>query len=139
MKTKIFGEILSQFQREGRPVPRCGGTQCCHYGEGCALGYPLVSELQGFGLGWDGLQQIWRVPLGSLVREIYSYGFREFWETCQGQPSAPPWLLPCCHTDCAFRSCRHLSAPWPRTHLHHLNGSQRNRSVVCTIQEKERS
>lgn len=139
MKTKIIGEILNRFQREGRPVPRCGGSRCCHYGEGCALGYPLVSELHGFGIGWDGLQKLRRVPLGPLVSEIYGNRFREFWENCKGQPSAPPWILPCCHTGCSFWECQHLQTPWPRTNLHNLNGSQRNRSVVCTIQEKERS
>ena len=122
---EIIGEIRNRFQVEGRPVPRCGGNQCCHCGEGCALGYPLVSELNGFGFGWKTLQKIWRKPLGPAVTKLYSAEFRTRWKARLGFANNP-YFLPCYHSGCSFDHCRHLKSRPPPT----KSGSEKTSSCV---------
>lgn len=112
---QIIVEITTRFKSEGQPVPRCGSYECCHYGEGCALGYPVVSELNGFGLGWKALIGIWRKPLHSCVVRLYSAEFRTHWEARLGTSTACG-VLPCCHEGCSFSECQHLRPSKPCPH-----------------------
>ncbi len=78
---------------------------CAHYGEGCALGHPLYSVLNGFGMSNVDIDSIPAATLERL-RDLYSDEFRERWKQRLG-PRVPDGTLPCSHTGCTFLHCWH--------------------------------
>lgn len=106
-----------------RKLPICAGYDCCHYGEGCALGYPIE---------WEWLEHE-RARFGQKnsreIRLIYGKEFRDYWNEAKGSekifhgsldpdPESSENLvygwgraalpLPCAHKGCSFDRCNLL-------------------------------
>ena len=103
-----------------RDLPICAGNTCCHYGEGCALGYPIEWEWLELDRDQFGQQN------SREIRLIYSKEFRDYWNEVNG--NAKKWQgglardpelseklvnrrgragmpLPCAHKGCSFDKC----------------------------------
>ena len=95
-------EIKSMIRGLGideRNIKPCS-PDCCHYAEGCCLGYPLYVAFNGFGSS-----NIHPRDLADL-RLMYSAEFAQYWQT--RNPEAPDIYLPCNHEGCAMESCQLL-------------------------------
>ena len=105
-------DIIRTLQLDEKLIHPCGGhDNCIHYGEGCALGYPLVSVLNGRG---GSLELLQKADLAMLKR-MYSPAFREYWrDRLRSRMITLPEdeMLPCAHQSlaCSFKTCGHLDS-----------------------------
>lgn len=107
-------EIIRALQLDANFIYSCGGhDHCIHYGEGCALGYPLLSVLNGRGGSWQHLQEADR----AMLKRMYSPDFHRYWRdllrTTRFDASEGDERLPCSHQSslCSFNHCGYLDNP----------------------------
>lgn len=119
--------LVEQLGIDQELVKPCGSSACCHYGEGCALGYPLVTQLNN---GWGAS---FREDDIEDIKMLYSQEFKEYWQTQLNQ-TEKDWeyaryqyrkrlgmasydslrkitenqVLPCCHQGCRASNCNYL-------------------------------
>ena len=78
-------EVIAYLGLDENHVSQCGAFECCHFGEGCALNYPLIAELNDFGVGSsriiDELEQN-----TELRRELKKFYSAEFAQQCRVIP-----------------------------------------------------
>lgn len=111
----------------GRILPVCDRKNCCHYGEGCALGYPVE---------WEWIEHdrdLFAEKHKQEIMLIYSLEFKDFWYNAKGvknefpnflsdefksvgksenmragRPGQTCLILTCAHQGCSFDRCNLL-------------------------------
>ncbi|MDM8564981.1 hypothetical protein QUF74_04950 [Candidatus Halobeggiatoa sp. HSG11] len=76
-------------------------SNCCHYGEGCALGYPIYAEFNGFG----SFGRIYENDVDD-IKMMYSKDFYEYWRS--KNPNINKKYIPCFHIGCSCERCNKL-------------------------------
>lgn len=104
---RVAPRILDDLELDVNLIKPCGGYEgCCHYGEGCALGYPIYAALNGFGEpGFPPSAEEKRIEL----KMLYSEEFKNSWEGVLPKDARQERFLPCAHRGCSFNDCKHIS------------------------------